>query len=152
MSVPAFGHPRITAYLQLPAAFRSLSRPSSAPNAKAFSICSSSLELPSVYYSHNIGCSLLAWIAVIILYSYLSFFEFSLQQNCSFLPAFIHGKTWFLNFLIYLVSLYFCLSCMKTNFFVSFIRFSMNIVARFLKLTQLLHWVLQSLNLSIESL
>ena len=38
-----------------------------------------------------------------------------------------------------LVSLYFCLSCMKTNFFVSFIRFSMNIVARFLKLTQLLH-------------
>ena len=45
--VPPFGHPRIVAYLQLPAAFRSLSRPSSAPNAKASSICSSSLELPS---------------------------------------------------------------------------------------------------------
>ena len=152
MSVPAFGHPRIEAYLQLPAAFRSLSRPSSAPNAKAFSICSSSLELPSVYYLHNIGCSLLAWIAVIILYSYLSFFEFLASAKLFFLPAVIHGKTWFLNFLINLVSLYFCLSCMKTNFFVSFIRFSMNIVAWSLKLNSTFHWVLQSLNLSIESL
>ena len=49
MGVPTFGNLRIEAYLQLPAAFRSLSRPSSAPNAKAFSICSSSLELPYVF-------------------------------------------------------------------------------------------------------
>ena len=34
--VPTFGDLRITAYLQLPEAFRSLSRPSSAPDAKAF--------------------------------------------------------------------------------------------------------------------
>ena len=33
------------AYLQLPAAYRSLSRPSSAPDAKAFSLCSCLLEL-----------------------------------------------------------------------------------------------------------
>ena len=33
------------AYLQLPAAYRSLSRPSSAPDAKAFPLCSCSLEL-----------------------------------------------------------------------------------------------------------
>ena len=33
------------AYLQLPAAFRSLSRPSSAPDAKAFTLCSFLLEL-----------------------------------------------------------------------------------------------------------
>ena len=33
------------AYLQLPAAYRSLSRPSSAPDAKAFTLCSCSLEL-----------------------------------------------------------------------------------------------------------
>ena len=46
MGVPTFGYLRINAYLQLPEAFRSLSRPSSAPNAKAFSICSSMLELP----------------------------------------------------------------------------------------------------------
>ena len=45
MGVSTFGNLRIEAYLQLPAAYRSLSRPSSAPNAKAFTICSSSLEL-----------------------------------------------------------------------------------------------------------
>ena len=33
-------------YLQLPEAYRSLSRPSSAPDAKAFTLRSSSLELP----------------------------------------------------------------------------------------------------------
>ena len=36
MRVSPFGHLRINAHLQLPAAFRSLSRPSSAPIAKAF--------------------------------------------------------------------------------------------------------------------
>ena len=41
MCVPTFGYLRISAYLQLPEAFRSLSRPSSAPDAKAFPICSS---------------------------------------------------------------------------------------------------------------
>ena len=36
--VPAFGYLRINVYLQLPVAFRSLSRPSSAPDAKASTI------------------------------------------------------------------------------------------------------------------
>ena len=45
MGVSPFGNPRIEAYLQLPAAYRSLSRPSSAPDAKAFTLCSCSLEL-----------------------------------------------------------------------------------------------------------
>ena len=36
--VPPFGHLRIKAYLQLPEAFRSLSRPSSSSNAKASTI------------------------------------------------------------------------------------------------------------------
>ena len=36
--VAPFGYLRIKAYLQLPVAFRSLSRPSSAPGAKAFSL------------------------------------------------------------------------------------------------------------------
>ena len=44
--VATFGYPRIEAYLQLPAAYRSLSRPSSAPDAKAFTLRSFSLELP----------------------------------------------------------------------------------------------------------
>ena len=34
--VSPFGDPRINAYVQLPVAYRSLSRPSSAPDAKAF--------------------------------------------------------------------------------------------------------------------
>ncbi len=45
MGVPPFGNLRINAYLQLPAAYRSLSRPSSAPDAKAFAPCSFVLEL-----------------------------------------------------------------------------------------------------------
>ena len=49
--VSPFGNPRIYAYLQLPAAYRSLSRPSSAPDAKAFSMCSSSLDLVEVRLS-----------------------------------------------------------------------------------------------------
>jgi hypothetical protein len=38
--VSPFGYLRIKTYLQLPAAFRSLSRPSSALGAKAFTLCS----------------------------------------------------------------------------------------------------------------
>ena len=43
--VPPFGYLRISGYLLLPAAFRSLSRPSSAPSAKASALCSFSLDL-----------------------------------------------------------------------------------------------------------
>ena len=39
--VSQFGYPRFIAYLQLPAAFRSLSRPSSALGGKAFTLRSS---------------------------------------------------------------------------------------------------------------
>ena len=39
--IAPFRHLRINAYLQLPAAFRSLSRLSSAPSAKAFALCPS---------------------------------------------------------------------------------------------------------------
>ena len=51
MGVSSFGYLRIEAYLQLPAAFRSLSRPSSAPDAKAFTLCSCSLELSFFKFS-----------------------------------------------------------------------------------------------------
>ena len=43
VGVAPFGNPWIEAYLQLPMAYRSLSRPSSAPDAKAFTLCSWSL-------------------------------------------------------------------------------------------------------------
>ena len=56
MGVSPFGNPRIEAYLQLPVAYRSLSRPSSAPDAKAFTLCSCSLELS--INSFELCCSL----------------------------------------------------------------------------------------------
>ena len=43
--VPPFGYLRISGYLLLPAAFRSLSRTSSAPSAKASALCSFLLDL-----------------------------------------------------------------------------------------------------------
>ena len=43
--VSPFGNLRINAYVPLPEAFRSLSRPSSAPDAKASALCSFSLDL-----------------------------------------------------------------------------------------------------------
>ena len=43
--VSPFGYLRIVAYVPLPEAFRSLSRPSSAPDAKAFPLRSFSLNL-----------------------------------------------------------------------------------------------------------
>ena len=45
MWVAPFGNPRIMGYLLLPAAYRSLSRPSSAPDAKAFPLRSFQLDL-----------------------------------------------------------------------------------------------------------
>ena len=42
--IAPFGHPRLNAYLRLPVAFRSSSRPSSALSAKAFPLRSSSLD------------------------------------------------------------------------------------------------------------
>ena len=48
--VPPFGYLRISGYLLLPAAFRSLSRPSSAPSAKASALCSFSLDLLLAFF------------------------------------------------------------------------------------------------------
>ena len=59
IGVSSFGNPRIEAYLQLPAAYRSLSRPSSAPDAKAFTLCSCSLELPSFASIRQDTCELI---------------------------------------------------------------------------------------------
>ena len=47
MWVAPFGNPRINGYLLLPVAYRSLSRPSSAPDAKAFPLRSFQLDLAS---------------------------------------------------------------------------------------------------------
>ena len=49
--VPPFGYPWINAYLRLPMAFRSLSRPSSAISALASTLRSYSLDLPCLHPS-----------------------------------------------------------------------------------------------------
>ena len=108
MSVSTFGNLRIEAYLQLPAAYRSLSRPSSAPDAKAFTLCSYSLELPSEFYS-AVLLNCLSFIEQFVLvfsfrskkvWSFLRFlpsgwdlFQNLTFGNCSSLPKFF-GKTY----------------------------------------------------------
>ena len=51
MCVPTFGNLRITGYVRLPEAYRSLSRPSSAPDAKAFTMRPLQLDLFSQNFS-----------------------------------------------------------------------------------------------------
>ena len=127
MGVPTFGYLRIVAYLQLPEAFRSLSRPSSAPNAKAFSICSSMLELPfksDLFRFHSQNCSLACLNCYVfvhfLFYSYFSFVYFVWRNFNTFVTCFTnYGKTWFWFLMIFsLLSL----SC-------TLIRFSMSIQA-----------------------
>ena len=51
--VSPFGNLRISAHLQLPEAYRSLSRPSSAPDAKAFPLRSFMLDLPDEAFASS---------------------------------------------------------------------------------------------------
>ena len=51
MRVSPFGNPRVKVYFQLTAAYRRLSRPSSALSAKAFTLRSFSLEQPFCFFS-----------------------------------------------------------------------------------------------------
>ena len=137
MGVSPFGHPRIVAYLQLPAAFRSLSRPSSAPDAKAFTLCSSSLELPSVRLSPYL-------LFLALLSNCLSFFVFSvyfaLKKLCFFslstsrgssafrLPYHASVKLFYPTFYrkTYITLRYICPLSVRFFSFLLFIRFSMN--------------------------
>ena len=64
IGVSPFGNLRVKAYFQLTAAYRRLSRPSSALGAKAFTLCSFSLEqLLLLLFSQDL---LLAWASQII--------------------------------------------------------------------------------------
>ena len=84
--VPQFGNLRIEAYLQLPAAYRSLSRPSSAPDAKAFTLCSFLLELLffSSPYCLSFANNFLQWKSYFNNFLYLVFrLCFHMRPNCS---------------------------------------------------------------------
>ena len=136
MGVSPFGNPRIEAYLQLPVAYRSLSRPSSAPDAKAFPLCSCSLELSIVFSIYAVLLNCLSFINKFLSGSILQFKGFILFATLNhfhlavklYLPIFT-GKT---KFLIIANLLKFCpLKSVRFYSSICFIRFSM-IACRFL--------------------
>ena len=53
--VAPFGYPRIKGYLHLPTAFRSLSRPSSPPRAKASTVCPCLLSSSFTTFTDRVG-------------------------------------------------------------------------------------------------
>ena len=128
MSVSTFGNLRIEAYLQLPAAYRSLSRPSSAPDAKAFTLCSYSLELPSEF-SSAVLFELLEFLWTFVLVFFFAVKRFDpfyvsfrpdktfilFLGNCSSLPKLI-GKT-YSNLLLKCVLFYLFVSTHFTSLF-----------------------------------
>ena len=108
--VPPFRHPRLNGYLLLPAAFRSLSRLSSALSAKASTLCSFLLDLLDSFESstNSIALPLAAFlfqkhcqfsfqiidddeIESNIIYGYLMSFFFSI---CSFQGAIRHSRAY----------------------------------------------------------
>ena len=67
--VPPFGHPRIKAYWQLPEAYRSLSRPSSALYAKA------SIKCPYFAYFPNLCAEINLHMTLVFEFKILSYLE-----------------------------------------------------------------------------
>ena len=78
--VSPFGHLRLTAYLRLPAAFRSLSRPSSAISAMASTLRSCSLDLVAAYrFLLRLLRNDMLWLVSFLLVSSFRFFLCSFQ-------------------------------------------------------------------------
>ena len=67
--VSPFGHPRLNGYVLLNVAFRSLSRPSSAPSAKAFTLCSFLLDLLATQAQLVSVLKTIAFVLGMIIYS-----------------------------------------------------------------------------------
>ena len=88
--VSTFRNPRIEAYLQLPVAYRSLSRLSSAPDAKAFSLCSCLLELLLMYlsiqsFTRSLYQELLSYLKTVCFWFFYSpFTQLLVWLNCNF--------------------------------------------------------------------
>ena len=109
ISVSTFRNLRIEAYLQLPAAYRSLSRLSSAPDAKAFSLCSSLLELLCTF------CKLFAYIGLLVLSSRIA--EYIFKQFWFLSPSFHNYLCFDLAKLYFFVTLNFKLFLERPNWF-----------------------------------
>ena len=87
MQVSPFGHPRLNEYVLLPAAFRSLSRPSSAPSAKSFPLCSFQLDQLSV--NPNLARVVLRnCVLNCFRLPFFSFHIFCLLSQCNFYSVF----------------------------------------------------------------
>ena len=113
MRVSPFGNPRVIAYFQLTAAYRRLSRPSSALSAKAFTLRSFSLEQPFCFFLHSVlqkfetNPAFIAWASQIIVFwvvrskktiifrSYVCFLSASrfLLKPTKLFPLLLYGKT-----------------------------------------------------------
>ena len=111
--VPPFGNLRINTYLRFPVAYRSLSRPSSAPDAKAFPLCSSLLQL------------LLTSSLVLCLSNCMSF------ANRLFYSIVVHPYLFEKTFLLLWVLLFF--ECLL--YFVTFVTFQITLPWEFFFLT-----------------
>ncbi len=81
--VSPFGYLRIKGYLLLPAAFRSLSRPSSALSAKASALCSFCLTI--CCYSVNSMASFPLFLMITIIDVFLSLACYQFPGNSAFL-------------------------------------------------------------------
>ncbi len=75
--VPPFGHPRIKAYWQLPEAYRSLSRPSSALYAKASIKCPYFAYFPNLCAEINLHMTLVFEFKILSYLEILNLFAFS---------------------------------------------------------------------------
>lgn len=103
--VSPFGNLWLPGYLLLPTAFRSLSRPSSAPSAKAFPLCSYFLELIRIFLPENY------FVAVISLIT--SFWESTL-----YVFLFQFSKIWsYFIFIKFFTLTYYFLSLLLRSLF-----------------------------------
>ena len=83
MCVSTFGNLRITGYVRLPEAYRSLSRPSSAPDAKAFTMRPLYLDLSSQFFkvfAFNITKNI-SWLLLIFEVIYINSCAIFKEQN-----------------------------------------------------------------------
>ena len=96
MRVSPFGNPRVDAYFQLTAAYRRLSRPSSALSAKAFTLRSFSLEQPFCFFLHSVlrqietNPAFIAWASQIIVFFTFTLYGKTLKSHFSLLIIVSH--------------------------------------------------------------
>ena len=95
--IPPFGYLRVNGYLLLTAAFRSLSRPSSAPSAKASALCPLLLNQLSPTLAFNVGLLYCFSLSVKIFWFFSSTIDL---QNC-LLPFPVSEKLISFNFVVF---------------------------------------------------